>query len=65
MDAVVVCTPNALHAEQSMAALAAGKHVLCEKPMATTVADGEAMLAAAASTTGCCSCFTPGATTRP
>jgi predicted dehydrogenase len=48
VDVVVVCTPNALHAEQSIAALAAGKHVFCEKPMATSVADGEAMLSAAA-----------------
>jgi predicted dehydrogenase len=48
IDAVIVCTPNALHAEQARASLAAGKHVLCEKPMATTTADGEAMLAAAA-----------------
>ena len=48
IDVVVVCTPNALHAEQSIAALEAGKHVLCEKPMATTVVDAEAMLEAAA-----------------
>jgi predicted dehydrogenase len=48
VDVVVVCTPNALHAQQAIAALEAGKHVLCEKPMATSTADGEAMLAAAA-----------------
>lgn len=47
VDAVVVATPNAFHAEQSLAALAAGKHVLVEKPMATTVADGVKMTKAA------------------
>jgi predicted dehydrogenase len=48
VDVVVVCTPNALHARQSIVSLEAGKHVLCEKPMATRVADGEEMLAIAA-----------------
>jgi len=35
VDVVHVCTPNALHAEQALAAIAAGKHVICEKPLAT------------------------------
>ena len=39
--------PNALHAPQALAALAAGKHVLVEKPMATSIADADAMIAAA------------------
>jgi predicted dehydrogenase len=43
IDAVSVCTANASHAEITIAALKAGKHVLCEKPMATTLADCEAM----------------------
>jgi predicted dehydrogenase len=47
VDAVAVCTPNAMHAEHTLAALAAGKHVLVEKPMATTLADAQAMVAAA------------------
>ena len=47
IDAVSVCTSNATHAEVTIAALAAGKHVLCEKPMATTIEDCEAMVAAA------------------
>ena len=47
IDAVSVCVANNAHAEISIAALKAGKHVLCEKPMATTLADCEAMVAAA------------------
>lgn len=47
VDAVVVCGPNALHAKQSLDALKAGKHVLCEKPMATTRGQAEAMIQAA------------------
>lgn len=47
IDAVSVCTANSSHAEISIAALHAGKHVLCEKPMATTQADCDAMVQAA------------------
>jgi len=47
IDAVVVAGPNALHTEQTIAALNSGKHVLCEKPMATTREDARAMMAAA------------------
>jgi predicted dehydrogenase len=46
LDAVVVATPNALHAPQAIAFLEAGKHVLVEKPMAPTVAEADAMVAA-------------------
>lgn len=47
VDVVSITTPNGLHREMAEAALAAGKHVWLEKPMALTVADAEAMEAAA------------------
>ncbi|MDS9472514.1 Gfo/Idh/MocA family protein [Sporosarcina pasteurii] len=47
IDAVSVCLPNYLHAPVSIAALEAGKHVLCEKPMATSIEEADAMIEAA------------------
>lgn len=44
IDIVYVVTPNSLHAEHAIAAAWAGKHVICEKPMATTVADCSAII---------------------
>lgn len=47
VDVVHICTPNNLHLEQALAALSAGKHVICEKPLATTVADAQTLATAA------------------
>ncbi|MFD5073380.1 Gfo/Idh/MocA family protein [Streptomyces sp. NPDC058371] len=47
VDLVDICTPGDSHAEIAVAALAAGKHVLCEKPLANTVEEAEAMTEAA------------------
>ena len=48
VDLVSITTPNALHHEMALAAIAAGKHVYCEKPMAVTLGQAEEMAAAAA-----------------
>ena len=44
LDAVSVCTPNNFHAPPTIAALNAGKHVICEKPIAGNANDGQAMV---------------------
>lgn len=46
VQAVTLCTPSGQHAQQAINAARAGKHVLVEKPMATTLADADAMIAA-------------------
>ncbi|MBT2224946.1 Gfo/Idh/MocA family oxidoreductase [Nonomuraea sp. NEAU-A123] len=50
VDVVHICTPNALHADQAVAALRAGKHVICEKPIATSLADAQRLASVAAET---------------
>jgi UDP-N-acetylglucosamine 3-dehydrogenase len=46
IDVIYLCTPNRLHADQAEAALAAGKHVFCEKPLCTTLDDCRRLIAA-------------------
>lgn len=48
LDAVVIALPHALHAPAILAAAAAGKHILCEKPMCTTLGEADAILEAVA-----------------
>jgi predicted dehydrogenase len=48
IDAIHICTPNAYHAPIAMDALSAGKHVLCEKPLATSSEEGNRLVAMAA-----------------
>src|ERR1700744_786538 len=48
IDVVHNCTPNDLHAEAALAALAAGKHLITEKPLAIDIEDAAALVAAAA-----------------
>lgn len=50
VELVVVSLPSFLHADSAIAAMQAGKHVVCEKPMATTLADADRMIAAAQET---------------
>jgi predicted dehydrogenase len=52
VDLIDVCLPTPQHLEVVTAAIATGKHVLCEKPMARTLADGQAIAAAAAKSKG-------------
>jgi predicted dehydrogenase len=52
VDVVDICTPGSSHAEIAIAALQAGKHVLCEKPLANTVEEAVQMVAAAAEAAG-------------
>ena len=47
VDAVILCTPTQMHAQQAIACMKAGKHVYCEKPVSTTLAEAMDLLRAA------------------
>ncbi len=53
INAVCICSPNKYHASMSIAAMEAGKHVLCEKPISPTVEEGKAMIETAERTKKC------------
>jgi predicted dehydrogenase len=58
IDVIDICTPNQLHFEMAKEALNAGKHVLCEKPLATSVAEGRELVDLAKKTgLANCTCF--------
>ncbi len=50
IDVINICTPSGMHAQMAIDALQAGKHVICEKPMALTLADADRMIATAQAT---------------
>ena len=52
IDVIDICTPPALHLEQCLAALATGKHVVCEKPLVGSLADADRLIGAAAAARG-------------
>ncbi|MBV8738932.1 MAG: Gfo/Idh/MocA family oxidoreductase, partial [Alphaproteobacteria bacterium] len=52
LDIIDICTPPALHLEQSLAALMAGKQVICEKPLAGSLADADRLIAAEQAASG-------------
>lgn len=47
IDAVTICTPSGLHTQQAIAAMRAGKHIVCEKPMSLTLEDADKLIAVA------------------
>jgi len=57
LDVIVVASPNHLHRDHTCRALAAGKHVVCEKPMAQSVAEADEMIAAARRAKRLLTCF--------